>query len=255
MPLLDHFHPPLYPRHRWHGFHNAWATYLAAALNQTLPAEYFAAPNVQFTIEIDTAVLREENIAYAVIPNMATENGSNGAVVTEHWHPPTPSQTIHFDLAGDTIEVLINSDVDGDGPRLVGAIELVSPANKDRPAQRSAFTAKCESYLCSGIGLLIIDIVTNRNTNLHNELMQRIEPNPLDGMSVKEPLYTVAYHPTERDKQPLLDLWYNSLSIGQELPTMPLWLLDGPCMPVDLETVYRRTCTEQRISTGIGAAQ
>ena len=63
MPLLDHFHQPLYPRHRWHGFHNAWATYIAAALNQSLPEGYFAEPNVQFAIEIDAAVLHEQAVA------------------------------------------------------------------------------------------------------------------------------------------------------------------------------------------------
>lgn len=33
MPLLDHFHPPLHPRHHWESFHSNWATRLADALN------------------------------------------------------------------------------------------------------------------------------------------------------------------------------------------------------------------------------
>ena len=57
--LQDHFHPPLSLRRHWHAFHNAWATYIAAALNQQLPAGYFAEPNVQFGIEIDVATFEE----------------------------------------------------------------------------------------------------------------------------------------------------------------------------------------------------
>lgn len=53
------------------------------------------------------------------------------------------------------------------GARLVAAIELVSPANKDPADTRRAFVAKCASYLSQGIGLIVVDIVTTRHANLH----------------------------------------------------------------------------------------
>ena len=59
MALQDHFRPPLSLRRHWHAFHNAWATYLAADLNQRLPEGYFAEANVQFGIEIDVATFEE----------------------------------------------------------------------------------------------------------------------------------------------------------------------------------------------------
>jgi hypothetical protein len=117
MPLRDHFRPPLSVRRHWHSLHNAWATFLASALNQRLPEGYFAEPNVQFGIEIDVA---------------------------GGWTPSEPTQTIPFTLTTDTVEVAVyNHDA---GPILAGAIELVSPANKDRPDQREAFLSKCETY-------------------------------------------------------------------------------------------------------------
>lgn len=249
MPLLDHFHPPIYPRHRWHGFHNAWATYLAAALNQTLPPAYFAAPNVHFSIEIDTAVLRETGVVYTVTSDSAIANGANEKASPEEWQPPTPSQTVPFEPTDDTVEVLVYSDGEGEGPTVVATIKLVSPANKDRAGQRSAFMAKCESYLRSGIGLLVVDVVTNRHANLHTEFMQRIGLE--HGEREQERLYTAAYHAVHRDGQPLLDLWYHGLAVGQTLPTMPLWLLDGPWVPVELDVVYTRTCEEQRIAAEV----
>ena len=59
-----------------------------------------------------------------------------------------------------------------DGARLVAVIEIVSPGNKDRAEARRTFAGKCAAYLQRGIGLITIDIVTNRNANLHNELVQ-----------------------------------------------------------------------------------
>ena len=58
------------------------------------------------------------------------------------------------------------------GPTLVAAIELVSPRNKDRIEARRAFAAKRAGYLQLGIGLLIVDVVTERRANLHDELIQ-----------------------------------------------------------------------------------
>src|SRR4051812_33309630 len=116
--LQDHFHPPLSARRHWHGFHNAWATYLASDLNSVLPQGYFAEPNVQFGIEIDVAAFEESGM---------TLSGS----AAKKWSPRAPVQTIPLALATDVVEVFVY-DSRG-GPTLAGAFELVSPANKDRP--------------------------------------------------------------------------------------------------------------------------
>jgi hypothetical protein len=67
-----------------------------------------------------------------------------GSVAT--WAPPKPVATVplHFQDP-DLFEVQVLSEEEG--PRLVAAIELVSPSNKDRPANRRMFAVKCASYL------------------------------------------------------------------------------------------------------------
>jgi len=242
MVLLDHFHPPLSSRRHWHAFHNAWATYISSDLNQRLPLGYFAEPNVQFGIEIDVAAFEEPdqppasaNANPSIIPlpvNRASE-----------WQPPKPTQTLPFQPATETVEIgIFNSEA---GPILAGAIELVSPANKDRPSQRDAFVAKCQTYLQQGIGLVVVDVVTKRSANLHNELMVRlgtsVEPRYID-------LYAIAYRVVQRTAQTNLDIWLEALTLGKALPTLPLWLRGGLCLPVELNTTYQRTCREQRIS-------
>jgi hypothetical protein len=52
----------------------------------------------------------------------------------------------------------------------------------------------------------------------------------------------------ERNGQPSLDIWLEELAIGSILPTLPLWLRDEICLPVDLAATDERTCREQRIT-------
>ena len=56
--------------------------------------------------------------------------------------------------------------------RLVAAIEIVSPSNKDRPETRQVFVAICEALLRRGVSVAIVDVVTEKNFNLYAELLE-----------------------------------------------------------------------------------
>ncbi len=238
MPLLDHFHEPLKPRRHWTSFHSAWATCIAFDLNRRLPEDYVAEGSAKFGIEIDVATFRDA-------PNSLSPD--------TNWQPPAPILTIPFTVATDIVEIqVINFS---GGPNLVGAIELVSPANKDRDANRDAFISKCSKYLQEGIGLIVIDIVTERKANLHNLLMQRVGAST---MPWEVDLYAVSYHPVQdRLTKSLgrasdeavnsLEIWPHELKIGASLPTVPLCLKGGLSLPLDLESIYTRTCQESRL--------
>jgi len=243
MALLDHFRPPLSVRRHWHAFHNAWATYIAADLNHRLPEGYFAEPNVQFGIEIGVEQPLRNHRKYYDNPSHGTVVAYLPTALRVGWTPPAPIQTVPFPLITDTVEVSVFSSEAG--PTLVGAIELVSPANKDRPAHRDAFVSKCETYLQKGVGLVVVDIVTVRGANLHDELLSRLAAS--DASQPNTALYAVAYRLVERDGQPSLDIWQETLAVGRSLPTMPLWLHGALCLPVELDLTYERTCREQRI--------
>lgn len=172
MALQDHFRPPLNERRHWHAFHNAWATYISSDLNQRLPEGYFAEANVQFGIEIDVAAFEEAGPG----PTWDTSSGDHiddfPTAGSAGWTAPAPTHTVPIALITDTVEVLVfNREA---GPTLVGVIELVSPANKDRPAHRDAFVSKCAVYLQHGVGLVVVDMVTDRRANLHHELLARL---------------------------------------------------------------------------------
>jgi hypothetical protein len=238
MPLQDHFHPPLSLRRHWHAFHNSWATYISSDLNRRLPRRYFAEAKVQFNIEIDVATFEEPD---------QSDDASNP---WEEWSLPSPTQIIPFALATDVVEIRIFSTEEG--PELAGAIELVSPANKDRRAHRDAFVSKCAAYLHQGAGLMIVDVVTDRSGDLHQELLNRVSPQ--QGTEIVADLYATAYQPAAQNGEVQLRIWREFLAVSRSLPTMPLFLRGGLCLPVDLEAAYQRTCEEQRVSLNGGVS-
>jgi hypothetical protein len=236
MPLRDHYRGWLRRELDWHSFHNAWATFLAVALNARLPEGFRASPNVQRSIEIDVATF-------------GTVQGGSDAIIGpegggESWQPSAGTMTLPFDLAEEVSEVLVHGW--RDGRYLAAAMELVSEGDKDRPEAREAFVAKCETYLQSGVGLVIVDAVTSRTANLHDELMARIGP----GVAAwGERLYTTAYRPTGKNGSAQLTIWQEPMALGSPLPTVPLWLLHGPYVPVYLEETYEETFRQLRLPT------
>ena len=243
MVLQDHFRPPLSVRRHWHAFHNAWATYISSDLNQRLPEGYFAEANVQFGIEIDVAAFDEVESGSTRSAAPGDVSASVPTESSEGWIVPVPTQTVPIDIITDTVEVLVfNREA---GPTLAGAIELVSPANKDRPAHRDAFISKCATYLQQGLGLVVVDVVTTRRANLHDELLVRLRAP--DVVPWETDLYVVSYRPVHRADRSSLDIWQSPVAVGASLPTVPLWLRGNLCFPIDLDATYDRTCREQRL--------
>jgi hypothetical protein len=146
----------------------------------------------------------------------------------------------------DTFEVrVLSTDT---GPKLVAAIELISPGNKDRPAERRTFAIKCASYLLQGISVIIVDIVTNRRANLHNEILELMEAG--DGLAMPDhsSLYAVAYRPLRRYNRDEIDVWRSTLELRKALPTLPLGLRGDLAVPVDFEMTCAEACQRKRLT-------
>jgi hypothetical protein len=133
------------------------------------------------------------------------------------------------------------------GRRLVAAVEIVSPANKDRPEHRRAFVAKGVALLEQLVSVTIIDLVTTRNFNLYCELLEVLgQTDPSLGPE-PPPLYAVACRGTKKGDAWQLESWAYALTLGQPLPTLPLWLADNLSVPLELEASYEETCQTLRI--------
>jgi hypothetical protein len=249
MPLLDHFHPPLSQRRHWESFHSAWATALVDSLNKTsLPRGYFAEEMITLggggRVEIDVATFEEP------IASQFEETGSNGNAVAvapakKVWTPPAPTVTMPY-VFPDSFSVQVYGSEGG--PTLVGAVELISPGNKDRDEYRQAFAIKCANYLHQQIGLVIVDIVTSRSGNMHNELIDLLGQPADYRMADDLSLYCVAYRPGTRGGKPQVDMWQQPLALGQPLPILPLALKRAWVVELDLNTPYEDVCQRRQLS-------
>lgn len=238
MPLVDHFHPPISRTHRWESFHSRWANTLADLLMEQLP-------DPRYLVEVQVTVgsrIEADVLEWRLEDGESQGNGVAGGVAVQAYTAPAAIRSLAFTFPDD-VEVQIHDC--REGKTLVAVIELVSPANKDRAEHRRAFAAKCLTYLHRGIGVVVADIVTERRANLHNELLAMLGEANEPSFPAETHLYAVAYRPSRRGEQNLLDLWPESLALDRPLPVLPLALRGGPCIPVDLEAAYtdaRRRC-------------
>jgi hypothetical protein len=131
--------------------------------------------------------------------------------------------------------------------RVAAVIELVSPSNKDRPEERETFALKSLGYLKDGIGLVILDIVTNMRFNLHDELVRVGRSDARYQMAGGPATYAVAYRPVHRRDENLLDVWPHELRVGSALPLVPLALKGFGCVRLDLDGTYTEACERSRI--------
>ena len=240
MPLRDHFRPPLDNLTSWEGFHGGWPMVIVQQLRRQLPAGYVAEPRVHSGSqgEIDDAAFEKDE----PVSHSATSE-ENGGVATAVWTRPRPSVDVETTLPDyDEYEVRIYDAKRG--RHLVAAIEIVSPANKDRPEHRNVFIAKCAALLQKGGAVSIVDLVTVRRFNLYVELLAflghgdpTLGPEPPD-------LYAASCRWVKKGKRTLLQAWSHGLALGQPLPTLPLWLREDLVVPLDLERSYEQVCSD-----------
>ncbi|HZT80260.1 MAG TPA: DUF4058 family protein [Gemmataceae bacterium] len=244
MPLLDHFRPPLSLLRPWESFHTTWATAIADQLNQDLlPPGFIALEQVHAgaAIEIDVGTYDS--------PGPQPGAGGTATVARTVWLPAaTPVVMPAAFPPSCTVEIQMTEG----GRTLVGAIELVSPGNKDRDGKRRLFAAKCATYLAKGVGVVVIDVVTTRQGNMHNELLSLAGLDASLAMARDAGTYAVAYRPLRRDGSEQVEAWPVPLAVGDTLPRVPLSLAADFCVPVDLEAAYAEACRRRRVEEALG---
>jgi hypothetical protein len=240
MPLRDHFRPPLDLQTSWEGFHGQWPAVIVQQLRKQLPAGYVAEPRVHSgsRVEIDIAAFENDTV-----PAFSRQPEENGGVATAVWAPASPSVAVETTLPDfDEYEVRIFDA--RRGRHQVAAIEIVSPANKDRPEHRNLFVGKCVALLQKGVAVSIVDLVTTRRFNLYVELLASIgHVDPTLGDPPPD-VYAASCRWTRRDKRTLLEAWSHVLAVGQPLPTLPLWLSKDLAVPLNLEESYEQACRD-----------
>ena len=230
MPLIDHFHPPGEYLAYSEEVHAAWPCTITCRLNATLlPPQYRCGLKVHSGIFDPSRFEAPER-----------ELPENGLA----WESSSPILLLETEeLTPAEYEVRVyDSEM---SQRLVAAIELVSPGNKDRPQNRKAFVAKCHAMLQQGVCVVIVDIVTNYTSNLYAELAEQLGAKP---PSIAEcSIYAVTCRTRPGRRGTRVEADQHELKVGSPLPTLPLYLSETLKVPLELEATYEDTCRGLRI--------
>ena len=214
---------------------------LVQQLVRILPEPYVAKPGVHLGSEFEVDVGTYERVG----SRRDTRPGGEPSAAND-WPAMQPTMVPETELADpDEYEVRIY-DLRRTR-RLVAAVELISPSNKDRPEARAQFVAKCAALLRQSVSVVLVDVVTVRHANLYAELLAWVDGRDPALGQPPPGTYATACRWRPVGTRMVLEAWSRPLVVGQALPTLPLWLADDLAVPLDLESSYEQTCRDLRI--------
>jgi hypothetical protein len=228
MPVHDwtHVHAGTF-----HDFHSAWIIHLKETLNGGLLPEGYYAQAEQHAGQVLTDVLTLQVGDHE--PIVPQGDGPVAVAVA----PPRVSRKV---VASPNATYRANRRTLAirhvSGHRLVALLEILSPANKDRPASVNAFVAKAQAALLHGCHLLVVDLLPpglHDPQGIHGAIWDLVDP-PAPSPPAGKPLTLAAYV-----AQQLPEAWVESVAVGDALPDMPLFLHTDWYVNVPLEVTYQ----------------
>jgi Protein of unknown function (DUF4058) len=244
MPLRDHFRLPTTKYGSWTSLHGGWPMVITQQIRKQLPPGFVAAPKAHLGayFEIDLAAFEEDDTD----GNGITHSG--GGVATATLARPKPTWAIETDVPEDDVFEVEIYNIEEERT-LVAVIEIVSPANKDRPEKRRAFLGKCGALLRKGVAVSIVDLVTIRQANLYAQLMAFIGHSDPDLGPEPPPLYASSSRWTTNAEgtRARLEAWTSPMAVGQPLPPLPIWLSETESVLFDLDRSYEQACEDLSI--------
>ena len=131
----------------WEGVLQIWMVELLYWLQPRLPAEYRAYLGTTPTFAIDAPADERPDVG---VRDQPAEQGVPSPAA-DAWQEPDEEVAVAA-LPGDKAVQVERAG------RLVAAVELVSPRNKDRPSACAAYANGYAGYLLKGVHLLLVDI-------------------------------------------------------------------------------------------------
>jgi len=228
------------PVHDWtrvdagifHDFHNAWVLELANTLTGgLLPAGYYALTEQHAGKYVADLLTLHATPPGNELPPLPPDRG--GLALAEA--PPKVrrklTSTGNYRRLRRTLAIRHVS-----GHRLIALIEMVSPANKDRPEHVQEFVGKAVAALEQGIHLLLVDLFPpgrHDPAGMHGAIWECFDNQPYD-LPAAEPFTLAAYAAGAAP-----EAYLEHLAVGDALPEMPLLLGSDRYVRVPLETTYQ----------------
>lgn len=229
------------PMHDWtlvssgtyHGFHTAWITELARALNNGLLPERFYAESEQVAGETGPDVLTLEFHEDSSAPELAEAGGT--ATLTRTKPAVTITQIASeaeiYSERRNRLAIRHSSD-----DRLIAYVELLSSGNKSSLRTLDRFLDKCCSVIEQGIHLLVVDPYPPGNLDeqgIHGAIWNEIDPSAPFRFPDQRRLTAVSYHAI---RPPVA--YVEPMAVGLPLPLMPLFLDSRRYVNLPLEPTY-----------------
>jgi len=212
----------------WDGVHQVWGVELLYALKPLLPPAYRAYIGTTPTFAIGGPDDGRPDVGVRDWPP-----GGPPAAPAADPGPEPDEEVAVATLASDTAVLVERAG------RLVAAVELVSPRNKDRASAQAAYAAAYAGYLLRGVHLLLVDVHRRpAGFSFADEVARALR---LSQPAVPSP-FAVGYRvggPSPAGGR-FLAVWRRPLAVGDALPALRLPLSVDESVPVDLEGTYRR---------------
>ena len=225
----------------FHDFHYVWVAAIRRRLNDgLLPAGYYAmAEQLSGPGIPDVLALRSPDDGGSNGTPSGSDVPSGGLALRT-----APPQTRFHDraeaevYAGKKRSIVVRRT---NGDRVVAVIEVVSPGNKGSQHAFRSFITKAVEYLDAGVHLLILDLFppTPRDPQgIHPAIWSQIVDRPFE-LPADRRLTLAAY-----DAGPVKQAFVEPVTVGDNLPEMPLFLEPGGHIPVPLEPTYQAAWNE-----------
>jgi hypothetical protein len=120
--------------------------------------------------------------------------------------------------------------------QIVAVIEIVSPGNKNNRNALRAFVRKASDLIWQGIHLLVIDLFPPSERDpqgIHKAIWDEMAERPFE-LPADKPLTVVAYRAA-----PTKTAYVEPVAVGDELPSLPIFLTEDDYIPAPLEETYR----------------
>ena len=217
-------------RTEWEGVHIYWMGEIAQWLKPRLPKGYRAI--------IGSSPFAHLGVSLGKPDVSVTKNGPSKPLDSSQ---PAQSATNPLQPDYETVVATLEEDrtllIEKDN-RLVSAVEIISPANKDRPERRDQYLTRYLGYLRAGVHLLMIDVHARPfqfsfAERIAKELQIVDRPAPPTPQAVS---YQVGAGAPFGGR--FLAVWQRALAIGSPLPSIPLAISLENVVPVNLESTY-----------------
>lgn len=216
----------------WGGVRQVWMVELLYAVKPLLPPADRASIGTTPTFAIGVPAPDDGRTDVGVREWPAGSPPTATAPLTDPG--PDPDEEIAVaTLAADTALLVERAG------RLVAAVELVSPRNKDRLSAQAAYAADYAGYLLRGVHLLLVDVHRRpAEFSFADQIAAALGTRKPDLPAPFAVAYRVGGPAPAGGK--FLASWRRPLAVGEPLPAMRLWLSADESVPIDLDGTYRR---------------